>query len=76
MDKKEITEAGIKLIAFYAILKPITGLIVVTLNAALGGMGFAREFVPSVVASAVTIAVAVLVIRKTDWILARLYRTT
>jgi hypothetical protein len=73
MDKRELTEAGIKLIAFFTLLKPITILIGIILTALLGGMQNSPGLLFSVVSSFVPITLALIIIRKADWILDRLY---
>jgi hypothetical protein len=74
MNKRELTEAGIKLIAFFTLIKPVTILIGVVLNALLGGLQNSPGLLFSVISSLIPIVLAIVIIRKTDWIVDRLYR--
>lgn len=76
MNKRDITEAGIKLIAFFMLLRSVIVLLSMTLNSLLGGMQEIRQLVAALLVTLVPIIVSVVVIRKTDWILDRLYRAT
>ena len=73
MDKREITEIGVKLIAFFTLIKPTTILIGIILGALIGGLQNSRELMFSTISALIPIVLAVIFIRKTGWIVNRLY---
>jgi hypothetical protein len=74
MDKRELTEAGIKLIAFFTLVKPTIMLIGIVANALLGGLQNSPGLLFSVISTLIPIVFAVVIIKKADWILDRLYK--
>jgi hypothetical protein len=74
MDKRELTEAGIKLIAFFTLIKPITILIGIVASALLGGSQNSPGLLFSLISTLIPIVLAIVIIKKTDWILDRLYK--
>jgi hypothetical protein len=75
MNKRDITEIAIKLIAFYSLLKPTIILVSMVANLLLGTAEHTRPLLPRLVDPLVQIILFTVIIRKADWILNRLYRT-
>ena len=79
MNKHDITEVGIKLIAFYVMLKSIiaivTSAVLPMINLLLGGERMSARDITSTVIALITLSIGQLAVKKSDWILSRLYAT-
>jgi hypothetical protein len=74
MDKMELTEVGIKLIAFASLIKPVGALIGIVLNSPFAGKPHFPEFISALLLTLIPIVLAIVIIKKTDTILEQLYK--
>lgn len=74
MNKRDVTEVGVKLMAVYTMIRPIINVISIIAGVLLGTFESQRALLPASIGAIVPIVVCMVVISKTDWILNKLYR--
>ncbi len=74
MDKRDVTEAAIKIAAIYMILQSIVRTVVGVLDLLLDGDASLPTLASPIGSTLVVVVFWMIVARKTDWILSELYR--
>lgn len=74
MNKKELTEAGIKVVAVYMILRVVVGVVSSLVALAIVADRSPRGLLLASLGGLTQVVISVIVIRKTDWIVNKLYR--
>ncbi|MFC1452159.1 hypothetical protein ACFLSJ_02290 [Verrucomicrobiota bacterium] len=74
MNKKDVTEAAIKIVAVYMILQAIVRTITSALSCVVTRVALLPGFILPVAGALVVAIFWVVVIRKTDWIISKLYK--
>ena len=74
MNKKDVTEAAIKIVAIYMILQSIVRTMLGTLDCVLDGDASLPTLVFPLGTALVVVVFWMIVVRKADWILSKLYK--